>query len=198
MIFDVVDGPGRSSPGVLLRGDTGIRLVNVAATRARGKLVVLANRPWFEEQRPDRIDNRLLWRLVTGRAPSEQMNVEPPSRDGRAADQRLRQCESPIERKLLRALREIPELESVEPQFVIEDEGEIVSRADFAFPDARLAVYCDGARWHLQQGQWKRDWRIRNRLQELGWTFNVFPGSDIYDDPDRCARQVLKTYRSCS
>ncbi|WP_219846570.1 AAA domain-containing protein [Salinibacter sp. 10B] len=197
VIFDVVDGPGRSSPGVLLRGDTGIRLVNVAATRARGKLIVLANRPWFEE-RPHQVDNRLLWRLVTDRAPSEQMRVKPPSQDGRAVDPKLRQCESPIEKKLLHALQKIPELEDIEPQFVIKNGDQIVSRADFAFPDIKLAVYCDGARWHLRQGQWKRDWRTRNQLQELGWTFNVFPGSDINEDPDRCARQVLKTYRSCT
>jgi len=197
VIFDIVDGPGRSSPGVLLQGDTGIRLVNVAATRARGKLILIANAPWYR-QNANPGDNRLLWRLITDRSPRESMDVQPPTRDGRAKDAKLRQCESPIEEELLQAMRRIPALQDVEPQYVIRDEEKIVSRADFAFPDAKLAVYCDGARWHLQHGRWRRDWRIRNKLQELGWTFNVFPGSDVKENPDECARQVLKTYRARS
>ena len=44
VIFDLVDGPKRKKPGKLLQGDTGIRLVNVAITRARGKVVLLANK----------------------------------------------------------------------------------------------------------------------------------------------------------
>ena len=42
VVFDLVDGQGRDRLGILLRGEPGTRLVNVAVTRARGKVVVLA------------------------------------------------------------------------------------------------------------------------------------------------------------
>lgn len=63
VIFDVVDGVGRKGLGALLRDDTGMRLVNVAITRARGKLIVIADRTWCRES-VARDENRLLWDLV--------------------------------------------------------------------------------------------------------------------------------------
>ncbi|MCI0612176.1 DUF559 domain-containing protein, partial [bacterium] len=70
-----------------------------------------------------------------------------------------------------------------------------VSRADFAFPEIKYAVYCDGKQWHLKEDRWQRDLRQRNKLTELGWIFLVFTGSEIYRNADECAAQVLKTYR---
>jgi len=196
VIFDLVDSPGRSHLGFLLRGEIGTRLVTVAATRARGKLIVIADRKWFQAKASPQ-DNRLLWRLVTDIDTADQMDVVPPSTDGKAASKKLRRCESPIDKELLKVMRCVPELEDVKPQYVIHDDsGGIVSRADFAFPEVKFAVYCDGARWHLKHRRWRRDWRIRNKLQELGWAFSVFPGSDIKQYPDQCVRQVLSTYRS--
>lgn len=65
VIFDLVDGPGRKRLGALLRGDTGIRLVNVAISRAKGKLVVIADRDWCRGA--DVADhNGLLHKLVFG------------------------------------------------------------------------------------------------------------------------------------
>ena len=46
IIFDMVDGRGRPKIGKLLQGDNGLRLVNVAFTRAKGKLILLADRAW--------------------------------------------------------------------------------------------------------------------------------------------------------
>lgn len=65
VVFDMVDGPGRKNLGLLLRGDTGTRLVNVAISRARGKLVVLADREWCRSTQIS-IHNRLLSDLVFG------------------------------------------------------------------------------------------------------------------------------------
>lgn len=63
VIFDLVDGPGRNELGKLLQGDTGIRLVNVAITRARGKAIMIANRNWCK-QIMQRSDNPLLWDII--------------------------------------------------------------------------------------------------------------------------------------
>lgn len=194
MIFDIVDGERRPRLGSLLRDDTGLRLVNVAFTRARGKLIILANAKWYK-QSCQREQNPLLWDLVVGRPPEELLKVVPPpsvivggGNEG---------CESPIEVALLEAMRQDPDLQSVKIQHTIYDkEKKIVSRADFAFPEIKYAVYCDGAQWHLRHDRWQRDWRQRNNLTELGWVFTVFPGCDVKRDPAKCAATVAETRRS--
>lgn len=65
VVFDLVDGPGRNSLGLLLKGDAGIRLVNVAISRARGKLVVVADREWCRTADVS-THNNLLSQLVFG------------------------------------------------------------------------------------------------------------------------------------
>src|SRR5262249_11533582 len=63
VIFDMVDGPGRTRPGKLLCDEAGERLVNVAVTRAKGKLMVVADKSWCERSL-DRENHSLLWKLV--------------------------------------------------------------------------------------------------------------------------------------
>lgn len=188
VIFDMVDGYGRPGLGKLLRDDTGLRLVNVAVTRARGKVIILADRAWYR-QHVDRGDNPLLWNLVIEQIPAAHMKVIPPR-----ADTAHPLVESPIENLLLTAMQRIPILQDVQIQHLIRNENDtIISRADFAFPTHRHAVYCDGAQWHVRQDRWQRDLRQRNKLTELGWRFSVFSGRDIHADADACARQIAHT-----
>jgi len=65
VIFDLVDGNGRSTIGRLLLGDSGIRLVNVAISRAKGKFVVIADREWCRNANIT-VTNPLLSSLVFG------------------------------------------------------------------------------------------------------------------------------------
>jgi hypothetical protein len=189
VVFDVVDGVGRTELGVLLRGDVGLRLVNVAITRARGKVVIIADRTWFQRV-ARREHNPLLWDLVVCAETDWHLRAAPP-----IAASRVGGCESPIEEALLAAMREHTALAGVVTQFEVRDEGgHLVSRADFAFPHLRYAVYCDGAEWHLRPDRWQKDWRQRNKLTELGWIFTVFTGTQVKRDPGGCARQVLMTY----
>lgn len=189
VVFDVVDGEGRTSLGTLLRDDTGLRLVTVAITRARGKAVIIADASWLRRA-AHRGQNPLLWDLVLCEGPVAQVQVAPPT----LSDERDA-CESPIEAILLAAMRKQPVLVSVVTQFQIRDgRGALVSRADFAFPELKYAVYCDGAEWHLQHDRWQKDLRQRNRLAELGWMFTVFTGAEVKRDPTACAEQVARTY----
>lgn len=194
VIFDLVDGRGRERMGQLLRGDTGMRLVNVALTRARGKVIVIADRRWFVTIPQHEADNVLLWSLFKGTTlprRAVRVAVAPPVE----ALEGL--VESPIELMLLQAMRRYPDLSDVTAQHVIRDEqGKIVSRADFAFPSQQFAVYCDGAQWHLKADRWQRDLRQRNKLQTLGWRFLVFSGHDIHQDADACAAQVAQMRRT--
>jgi len=198
VIFDMVDGVGRSRLGNLLRGDTGIRLVNVAITRAKGKFILLADKTWCK-QSFERVDNPILWDLIMGRETKERLQVSPPiipiNDDSDEIERQRKKLESPIEQALFEAILKHPELAKVVTQYVIRDEAEKpVSRADFAFPEIKYAVYCDGKQWHLKEDRWQRDLRQRNKLTELGWAFSVFTGSEIYRNTDECAAQVAKTY----
>ena len=190
VVFDVVDGVGRTELGVLLRGDVGLRLVNVAITRARGKVVIIADRTWFQRvARPEH--NPLLWDLVVRTQGGRQVTVAAPIPPAAG----IKECESPVEEALLAAMREHETLAKVVTQYEIRDEGgNLVTRADFAFPELRYAVYCDGAEWHLRHDRWQKDWRQRNKLTELGWIFSVFTGAEVKRDPGTCATRVLVTY----
>jgi hypothetical protein len=187
VIFDIVDGIGRPSLGALLRDDTGLRLTTVAITRAKGKVVIIADRKWFQAS-AKREYNPMLWDLIAGSGVN-YLFVDPPAADGL----RGQNPESPIERALREAMSEHAILGDVEQEFRIYNErGSVITRADFAFPQLKYAIYCDDAEWHLKHDRWQKDLRQRNMLTELGWRFSVFPGRAILDNASECAAHVLK------
>jgi hypothetical protein len=188
VIFDMVDCQPRSGLGALLTGDVGLRLVNVAITRARGKVVVIADKRWMQLA-VSREDNSLLWDIIMGASEVAQVTFDEPE-----ADRDIGKTESPIEARLLEALRQLAPLAGlVTQQEICDDQGQLITRADFAFPEEKYAVFCDGEKWH-RQISWQADWRKRNKIMELGWGYTVLTGSDITRDPLGRARQVLATY----
>lgn len=198
VIFDVVDGQGRNNVGKLLRDDSGIRLVNVAITRAKGKLVVIADKQWCKRVQVHS-KNSLLGELVLGERPTKTLLVKrrsqkDPSSPSYTISERDK-TESPIETALFDAMALNPVLSGVRSQYLIRDDSGIaISRADFAFDNVRYAVYCDGRKWHLKEDRWEVDLRQRNRLAEMGWIFSVFSGSQILRDARSCAVQIAETY----
>jgi very-short-patch-repair endonuclease len=105
--------------------------------------------------------------------------------------------ESPIEELLLWAMvARRSELPRFTLQHRIQDEnGRIITRADAAFVDERLAIFCDGARYHLNDRQQRRDQRQRSKLCRLGWAVLAFYGHEIHRDADECVSQVAETIR---
>jgi very-short-patch-repair endonuclease len=101
--------------------------------------------------------------------------------------------ESPIEEMLASALRtKVTGMQIFVLQHRIKDEnGKIVSRADMAFPEEKLAIFCDGARYHLEPNQWKRDLRQRRELTRLGWRFLAYSGSEIMQDVEGCVGDIM-------
>jgi very-short-patch-repair endonuclease len=53
-----------------------------------------------------------------------------------------------------------------------------------AGPTTRLAVECDGERWHGPE-RWHADHARQQVLERAGWTFERIRGSEFYRDPDR-------------
>jgi very-short-patch-repair endonuclease len=67
--------------------------------------------------------------------------------------------------------------------------GELVGRADFAYPEQRLIVEYDGAQ-HWEQR--RTDDRRRDAMRALGWTVLVASKSDYYSAPEVFVAQVRR------
>ncbi len=105
-------------------------------------------------------------------------------------------AKGPIEEILLKALIELPDLPPPERDLELHDEdGGLVTVPDFAWPGAKLAVYCDGYAWHGNPETLAMDARKRNWLQKQGWRVLTFWGATILKAPEHCARDVHETYR---
>jgi len=192
VIFDIVDGPPRDRPGALLQGDGAMRLGNVALTRARGKLIIIAHRQWLRAT-TTREGLGVLWDVLFGNEiPLASWSVLPPSPAGRP-QHKPPGPESPIEEIFVAELgRRRNELPSFVLQHQITDtSGRIISRADIAFVKEKVAIYCDGEKYHLQSHQWRRDLRQRRKLESLGWTPLGFYGREIKDDVAGCVQEII-------
>jgi very-short-patch-repair endonuclease len=62
---------------------------------------------------------------------------------------------------------------------------------DFAFPDARLIVECDGTYWHSLPGKRATDRRKDGFLKHNGWRVLRLPEADIRADARECLRRVV-------
>ena len=97
---------------------------------------------------------------------------------------------------------------------------EVEGNPDFAFPNVKLAVFCDGDFWHGNNWRlrgydsfedeldeyseyWQkkltrnviRDKEVNQTLEEEGWTVLRFWESDIKENVDECAKEVYKVYK---
>ncbi|MGY2085183.1 endonuclease domain-containing protein [Blastococcus sp. SYSU DS0539] len=88
-------------------------------------------------------------------------------------------AESPQETRL-RLLLHRARLPAPVAQHVVRHDGGFVARVDFAWPELKVAVEYDGA-WHGGKGQFARDRRRLNRLQEAGWRVVFVTAADLHD-----------------
>lgn len=92
---------------------------------------------------------------------------------------------SSIERKIDEAFRSIGQ--TPEAQYLV---GPYI--LDFAFPDHRLAVECDGTYWHGRPEQQFKDRRKDGYLKHKGWKCIRLTEVEINADPADCVMRVLK------
>lgn len=103
--------------------------------------------------------------------------------------------ESPIEAMLLSALRRIEDYREPAFQFeVYDDSGHLITIPDFAYPDVKMAVFCDGRQFHEDPQISAADQSKRDFLRALGWQVLVYTGSEINADANRCAREIHAKY----
>ena len=103
-------------------------------------------------------------------------------------DQLLKGCESEIEERLLHVL--YPALGpnsqgDLRSQYKIDYYKDMpVTLPDFAFPDAKIVIYCDGYEYHSDSNSFQKDRQQSRELQLKGWIVLRFGGAEILNDTD--------------
>ena len=72
-------------------------------------------------------------------------------------------------------------------QYRIMDDAGFVARADFAWPEHKVALEYDGL-WHAEAGQFAKDRRRLNRLTAAGWRVVFVTAADLARPIDLIAR----------
>ena len=55
-----------------------------------------------------------------------------------------------------------------------------------------IVVECDGNEFHSTKEQIKKDNKRQREIENLGYSFLRFSGSEIYNDSEKCAEEVFK------
>ena len=108
----------------------------------------------------------------------------------------VERCESPIERELLQNL--YPDLttdraQELCSQYLIDFiRGVPETTPDFAFPDMKIAIYCDGFEKHRFLDAFSRDRFQLNALQLQGWIVLRFSGYQIQKRADQTVTAIKR------
>jgi transcription elongation GreA/GreB family factor len=109
-----------------------------------------------------------------------------PETDNPENEDRLAACESGFERDLMTRL--------LERGYRVQSQvGSLGYRIDMVVEGqtgARLAVECDGDRYHGPE-QWRQDMRRQRTLERVGWHFWRCFASSFYRDPDAIVAELV-------
>lgn len=99
--------------------------------------------------------------------------------------------DSPIEASFwaayLRSHTQLPALDGIITQHPI---GRY--RVDFAIPEHMIAIELDGYAYHSTRDQFTSDRARQRHLEQQGWRFIRFSGSEVKADPDKCVREAAQ------
>jgi very-short-patch-repair endonuclease len=159
--------PGIPSARVsAMTNNAAMRRINVAASRARQQMWVVHSLD------PDRfIDGDMRGALIRHCRDAGTMTAPPANL--------LEACESQFERDVLRKIT-AREYRKVSVQYRV---GRYRIDIVIEGPHSRLAVECDGDRWHGPD-VWHKDRARQEVLERANWTFERIRGSAFYRDPD--------------
>jgi len=103
--------------------------------------------------------------------------------------------DTPIEQRLRAAIADAGRMPLPTPQYEIRDDhGTLLTVPDFAYPDRKIAIFCDGYAYHGNVDALSQDARKRNALQAMGWSVLVFWGRQILRDPAGCEAQIWQCF----
>jgi hypothetical protein len=95
-------------------------------------------------------------------------------------------AESPQETRV-RLLIHCAGLPTPMAQYEVRQDGRLVARVDFGYPEQRLAIEYDGA-WHGERDQFTKDRARLNRLLAAGWRVLFITAADLRDPEALVAR----------
>ena len=131
---------------------------------------------------------RLRWRLkqkdVSKRSGTAQLRLLLDR-------QQLVTTESPLELRFEQILRDA-KLPPPVRQFPVIENGRLVARLDFAYPEAKIAIEIDGYAYHSGRKSWFQDRERRNKIVLLGWRPVHFTSESIDHDPGLVVERVKK------
>ena len=160
-------------------GDTYKKRYNVAASRAKDQLWVVNS---LDEQ--NSLKDGDLRRLLLSYAKS-------PKNYRQAEEQVERYSESPFEEAVAKAL--------VSRGFHIVQQWEVGAyRIDMVavYKKRKIAIECDGERYHSGADKILEDMQRQTILERLGWTFIRIRGSEYYADPESTINRVVVLLRN--
>ncbi|MBI5385591.1 MAG: DEAD/DEAH box helicase [Verrucomicrobia bacterium] len=99
-----------------------------------------------------------------------------------------------IERRLLEAIRAKRRLPEPTRQREFRSGEVLITVADFAFENEKIAIYCDGFAYHSSPERLASDAQKRNHLQSQGWLVLTFWGKTILRTPERCEEQIWRAF----
>ena len=113
-------------------------------------------------------------------------------------DELMNKSEEGIEKPLIAAL--YPKLgpseqKEIEAQHLIDYYDTPLTIPDFAFPDAKIAIYCDGYEHHWKRGSFQKDRQQSRDLQLQGWCVLRFGGWEILNETDAVVRTIERAIR---
>lgn len=177
IILSIVDSPNEKGGPIRLlsedgRNDMYRKRYNVAASRAKDQMWVVHSLNPEIDLKPDDIRLRLIKHAQNPYIAAE--------------DARLESAESPFEEEVMKTLfnkgyHVIPQLKvgSYRIDMVIED------------GDKRIAIECDGEKWHTQDDL-PNDLKRQALLERLGWRFIRIRGSAYYRNPIDTMEEVFE------
>jgi very-short-patch-repair endonuclease len=108
----------------------------------------------------------------------------PPTRD------------TEIERRLQEAIRSNGRLPEPVAQREFRKDGRLITVADFAYENERIAIYCDSFAWHGNAETLVCDANKRNELQSQGWLVLTFWSRTILRQPALCEEQIWRAWNT--
>jgi very-short-patch-repair endonuclease len=173
MFLSIVDIP-EGGPLPLRQDDRFKQRYNVAASRARDQMWVVYSLDPRLDLKPGDLRRELI------------EHAEDPSVKLRALRQAEQRAESELERQVLRYL--VQANHRVRPQWQV---GHY--RIDLVVEGGgrRLAIECDGDRWHPPE-KLAEDLERQAILERLGWTFVRVRGTEFFRHPDRALQPVFE------
>ncbi|MGH2705110.1 MAG: hypothetical protein ACRDJ4_08445 [Actinomycetota bacterium] len=101
-------------------------------------------------------------------------------------------AESALEVEVIRLLRRAGLPEPVR-QREVRSGGHVIARVDLAYVDQRIAIECDGYRYHSGRAAWQRDRDRLNALGDLGWRVMHATKADVGERQDAFAARVRRS-----